>query len=130
MKPTFTQQLSFILKVVCAQCTLPPGLVWKCRNECFFYGEILHFSFCIICSSQQIFNYTLSAVAGTFFFFFLCSIKKIWLLAKPAFTQHTSFILKVVANPTHLASWVGVEACAWPVWCSTPFIFFIHVSLY
>ena len=43
------------------------------------------------------------------FIFFSCWVKEIWLQAKPAFTQHFSFILKVVTRPIHFTSWVGVE---------------------
>ena len=94
-------------------------LIDGCRNECFLQWNSPIFFF-TICSSQQNVNCTLSVTGA---FSPPCSVKEIWLLVKPAFTQHISFIIKLT-RPTHLASWAGMEVCAWPVWCSTPFIFF------
>ena len=72
--------------------------------------QILVFCYYIIDNWENIKYYMLSAgAAAHFHFFFSCWVKEIWLQAKPAFTQHFSFILKVVTRPIHFTSWVGVE---------------------
>ena len=73
-----------------------------------FYGASHQLSFFIICSPQQNVNYILS-VNGRTRFFFPCSVKEIWLLEKPAFSQPSPFNLNVITRPMHFISWVGAK---------------------
>ena len=81
-------------------------------SACKFWFLLLHhwrYSKCRLLHAEC---WCSSMLFLSFFFFFSCWVKEIWLLAKPAFTQHFSFILKVVTCPMHLNSWVGVKISA------------------